>query len=146
MATTIDPRTRLEVLDREECLAMLGHQSLGRLAVVGAENRPYVFPVMYTLDGTAIVFRTDRGTKLHLADGHWVAFECDGVDATYHTGWSVVVSGVAEEISNASEIVRLSKLPLGVWLPGDAPRWVRIRPMSISGRRIPPHGSTGAAC
>jgi uncharacterized protein len=146
MAATIDPRTRLEVLDREECLSLLRRHSMGRLAVVGEDRRPYVFPVNYAVDGTSIIFRTDRGTKLHLADGHWVAFECDGLDTVYHTGWSVLVSGIAEEISNGAELVRLSKLPLGVWRPGGAPRWVRIRTMSISGRRIPLHGSTGEPC
>jgi nitroimidazol reductase NimA-like FMN-containing flavoprotein (pyridoxamine 5'-phosphate oxidase superfamily) len=146
MAATIDPRTRLEVLDREECLSLLRRHSMGRLAVVGEDRRPYMFPVNYAVDGTSIIFRTDRGTKLHLADGHWVAFECDGLDTVYHTGWSVLVSGIAEEVSNAAELVRLSKLPLGVWRPGAAPRWVRIRSMSISGRRIPLHGSTGEPC
>ena len=146
MAATIDPRTRLEVLDREECLSLLRRHTVGRLAVVGDDRRPYVFPVNYALDGSAVVFRTDRGTKLHLADGRWVAFECDGIDTLYHTGWSVLVSGVAEEVSNAAEVVRLSKLPLGGWCPGAHPRWVRIRSMGISGRRIPPHGSNDESC
>jgi nitroimidazol reductase NimA-like FMN-containing flavoprotein (pyridoxamine 5'-phosphate oxidase superfamily) len=99
-----------------------------------------VFPVNFTLDGRAIVFRTDRGTKLHGARNNSVAFECDGIDREYHTGWSVVVQGVAEEVHSAVDIARLERLPLRPWC--DAPKtiWLRIRPNSLTGRRIPPHG------
>src|SRR5262249_15027106 len=64
MTARIDPRTQLEVLDRDECLALLARESLGRLAVVSDDGRPYVFPVNFALDGAAVVFRTDHGTKL----------------------------------------------------------------------------------
>ena len=64
MSASVDARTQLEVLGRTECISLLGRSSLGRLAVV-CEGLPLVFPVNFTLDGEAIVFRTDAGTKLH---------------------------------------------------------------------------------
>lgn len=139
MDTRVDPRTGLEELDRDECLRLLAHAPIGRLAVVVAEC-PLVFPVNFTVDGTAIVFRTDHGTKLHGARQGLVAFECDGIDLEYHTGWSVLVQGRAEEVENPVEIARLERLPLGPWCPGPKPVWLRIRARSIAGRRIPPHG------
>ena len=94
MEGRIDSRTGMEELDRDECMRLLADSPLGRLAVVVADH-PLVFPVNFTLDGNAIVFRTDRGTKLHGARNGPVAFECDGIDREYHTGWSVLVQGIA---------------------------------------------------
>src|SRR4051794_27593186 len=109
MATDIDRRTGLEVLDHDECVALLERSSLTRIAVVIGEQ-PLVFPVNFTLDGDAVVFRTDPGTKLYAARDGRVAFECDGVDAVYHTGWSVLGTGRAEEIVNEAELERLARL------------------------------------
>src|SRR4051794_31296081 len=112
MGTEIDPRTGLEVLDRNECWALIGTGGLGRIAVV-TEHWPLVFPVNYTLDGEAVVFRSDAGTKVHAARNGPVAFECDGVDSVYHTGWSVLITGIADEVVNEAELARLARLPLG---------------------------------
>jgi uncharacterized protein len=141
----IEPRTGLEVLDRHECMALLSANSLGRIAVVTDGGRPLVFPVNFALDGDAIVLRTNPGTKLRRAISSWVAFECDGIDSVYHTGWSVLASGIGEEVDNAAEIARLSLLPLALWSPGPKATWVRIRPRTLSGRRIPPHGPNGVS-
>jgi uncharacterized protein len=138
--TEIDPRTGLEVLDREQCMALLDRCCLGRMAVV-VEGRPLIFPVNFALDGGSIVLRTDPGTKLYGARSGAVAFECDGTDGLYHEGWSVLATGMAEEVHNDAEIADLERLPLGVWSPGPHSTWLRIRPRSVTGRRIPPHGN-----
>jgi nitroimidazol reductase NimA-like FMN-containing flavoprotein (pyridoxamine 5'-phosphate oxidase superfamily) len=140
MRTEIDPRTGLEILDRDECIGLLAHQPIGRVAIVTMDGRPLVFPVNFALDGNAIVFRSDPGTKLHGARRGQIAFECDGVDSTYHTGWSVLATGIAEEVDNAAELARLARLPLGPWCPGPKSTWLRLRPLMLTGRRIPPHG------
>lgn len=137
----IEARTGLELLDRHECLALLARSSLGRIAVVGDGERPLIFPVNFALDGESIVFRTDPGTKLRRATHGWVAFECDGVDGVYHTGWSVVASGLAEQVRNTAEIAELARLPLALWCPGPKSAWIRVRPRMLSGRRIAPHGA-----
>jgi uncharacterized protein len=139
MTTKIDRRTGLEELDRVECPRLVASSPIGRLAVV-VGGRPLVHPVNFALDGQAIVLRTDTGTKLHGARNGPVAFECDGVDSTYHTGWSVVVQAKAEEVVLAADVARFDRLPLGPWCPGPKPTWLRLRPQSITGQRIPPHG------
>ncbi len=141
MSTKIDRRTGLEELDRDECLRLAASASLGRLAVVVA-GRPLVFPVNFAFDGDAIVLRTDAGTKLHGARNGPVAFECDGIDGLFHTGWSVLVLAVAEEVLDPVEIARLEQLPLGPWCPGPHSTWLRLRSETVTGRRIPPHGRT----
>lgn len=139
MAVRIEARTGLEELDRDECLTLLAHAPLGRLGVV-IGGRPLVFPVNFTLDGHVIVFRTAAGTKLHAARNGPVAFEVDGIDGAYHTGWSVIALGDAEQVTDPSEIARLERLPLTPWCEAAKPVWVRIRPTALTGRRIPPHG------
>lgn len=141
MGARIDHRTGLEELDRDECLHLLAESPLGRLGVV-IGGQPLVFPVNFTLDGDAIVLRTDVGTKLHAARNAPVALECDGIDTAYHTGWSVLAVGDAEEVTSPSEIARLEHLPLGPWCPSAKPIWLRLRAKSITGRRIPPPGHT----
>ena len=132
-----DGRTGLDVLDRDECLALLGQCSLGRLAVV-IDDLPLIFPVNFALDGDAIVFRNDPGSKVDGARNRPVAFECDWTDALSQTGWSVLVTGDAVPVRDSAERDRLGHLPLGPWCPGPKAIWLRIQPKTLSGRRIPP--------
>ncbi len=130
MSAGVDRRTGLEELDRDECLKLLARAPLGRLGVVVA-GRPLVFPVNFTLDGAAVVLRTDEGTKLYAARNGPVAFECDGIDRVYHTGWSVLMLGDAEEIRTPLEVARLERLPLAPWSSTPKPTWLRDRQCSI---------------
>jgi hypothetical protein len=132
----LDPRTHLEVLPLDVCKRLLTLHHLGRLGVI-ADGRPLVLPVNYTFDGDCVVFRTDDGTKLHAALGQPVAFEIDGADNVWHSGWSVVVTGEAQLVPD-DEQDDLRGLPLGPWCPGPKRTWVRIAADAISGRRIVP--------
>ena len=124
------------VLDEAECLELLSRSSIGRVAVtIGAV--PAVFPVNFRLVDRSIVFRTGTGTKLDAAVRHAVvAFEVDEVDRLYHEGWSVLVVGVANELTDPEPLERALQLPLEPWAPGDRQFIVRIRLDFVSGRRI----------
>jgi nitroimidazol reductase NimA-like FMN-containing flavoprotein (pyridoxamine 5'-phosphate oxidase superfamily) len=141
MTTEIDSRTGLEILDRDECEALLRSSAIGRVATVSVHRWPLIFPVNFAMDGGAVVFRTDVGSMLYGARRGAIAFECDGIDIMYHTGWSVLATGQAEEVVNEAELARLARLPLGAWSPGPKSTWLRLRPQMLTGRRIPPHGS-----
>lgn len=82
-------------LSRQQCLDLLADEYVGRLAVI-VGRRPEIFPVNYVLDGDAIVFRTASGTKLSGTTQGEVAFEVDQLHLPSHSGWSVVVHGVAQ--------------------------------------------------
>jgi nitroimidazol reductase NimA-like FMN-containing flavoprotein (pyridoxamine 5'-phosphate oxidase superfamily) len=137
MTTFRDAHSGLEMLERKECLRLLAAHDVGRLAVVDA-GRPVIFPVNYVLDGETVVFRTDSGTKLEASRRAPVAFEIDELDPDRHEGWSVVVLGYAEEISvfDPPRVRRLQWLPLHPWAGGEKAHWVRIVPVTISGRQI----------
>ncbi len=132
----IDDHTALEHIPREECLGLLGAQYLGRIAVTVA-GRPLIMPVNYVVDDGSIVFRSDEGTKFHAAvRGEFVGFEIDDADPEDHSGWSVLVTGVAEEIVDPVERRRAERLPLRSWAPGEKAHFLRITPVTVSGRRI----------
>jgi nitroimidazol reductase NimA-like FMN-containing flavoprotein (pyridoxamine 5'-phosphate oxidase superfamily) len=132
-------RGGLEVLDRNECLELLATARIGRVALHW-DALPAVTPVNFALDGESIVFRTGPGTKLAAAvTGAVVAFEVDEIDPWYHEGWSVVVTGMAEAVTDPAEVSRLRKLPLNPWAPGPKDDYVRIEAVMVSGRRLSRH-------
>lgn len=133
----IDNRSGFEVLDRRECLRLLAGEVVGRVAVVEAGS-PLVLPVNFGLDGDIVVFRTGPGTKLSEARGHAACFEVDDFDRETRSGWSVVVRGRMEEVTEYSPalLARLAHLA-EPWLDGDRNHVVRIVPTSITGRRVP---------
>jgi nitroimidazol reductase NimA-like FMN-containing flavoprotein (pyridoxamine 5'-phosphate oxidase superfamily) len=127
----------LEVLGREECLALLGSAPIGRI-VFTDRALPAVQPVSFAVSGGDIVIRTAPGSKLAAAARNAVvAFEADEFDPVAGTGWSVVVTGEARVVSEAGELERLRALPLPVWVPGDRGHYLAITAELVSGRRVP---------
>jgi uncharacterized protein len=130
-------RAGLEILHLGDCFLLLESVPLGRIGFV-ARGEVVILPVNFLVDGQDIAFRTAAGSKLCAAEvGHYVGFEADSYDAAAGTGWSVVVNGLAEIVESNEEAARLDALGLSSWGTGTAGRvWVRIRPSSITGRRI----------
>ena len=127
------------VLSREECLRLLALNRFGRLAVALAAGAPVIRPVNYTFDepSKSVVFRTSDGSKLHaVLHAGEAAFEIDGVDEGSRTGWSVVLHGVAEPVTNPADVRHLDALDMTPWAPGHKRHWVRIRARTVTGRRI----------
>jgi len=131
-----DDRTVQEI-SHSECLELLRTSAVGRVAGT-VDGHPFVLPVNYAVDGDHVVFKTAAGTKLSGSTFARVAFEIDGFDAESRTGWSVVVEGVATDISDMvdSGSARLRALDLQPWFPGEKTHWVAIQPESITGRRV----------
>lgn len=132
----IDNRTGLVVLDRDECFRLLGAAGVGRVAVVDG-GRPVIFPVNYAVHDEEILIRTAGGTKLDAAArGQQVAFEIDSADPLYHTGWSVLVRGRCEEVTDPARLAEIERLPLRPWAAGEKNHVIAIRAESVTGRRI----------
>lgn len=127
----------LVVMGLDECLDRLREEPVGRLGLVD-HGEPVILPVNYALDGRSIVFRTAHGSKLAAAIMQApVCFEVDGWDTMDHTGWSVLVKGIADEVLDDGEIARLSELPTRPWSHPDLRvNWVRIMSEEITGRRV----------
>jgi nitroimidazol reductase NimA-like FMN-containing flavoprotein (pyridoxamine 5'-phosphate oxidase superfamily) len=130
-------RNGLEVLDRDECLSLLRKATVGRVAVTAAAL-PRVFPVTFRVSGDQILFRTSPGTKLDAATNNTVVgFEADNFDPDARTGWSVMVTGVAREVSDPDELRATKGLQLPRWAPSEDSRVIAVSIELVSGRRIP---------
>jgi nitroimidazol reductase NimA-like FMN-containing flavoprotein (pyridoxamine 5'-phosphate oxidase superfamily) len=129
-------RNGLDVLSVDECFELLSLAHVGRIALsIGA--LPVILPVNFHLLDDDVVVRSAPGTKMDAAVSHTVvAFEADAFSPMDHTGWSVLVQGLADEISDPSELRRASALPLRAWASDCVNRFIRIRSQEISGRRL----------
>jgi nitroimidazol reductase NimA-like FMN-containing flavoprotein (pyridoxamine 5'-phosphate oxidase superfamily) len=130
-------RTGLEPMSRDEWWVRLGEASLGRVGVLAGQE-PLVLPINLAVDGDRIVFRTGAGTKFHaMVSGRPISVEIDGVDETYHHGWSVLAVGRAEEVTDDLEVARLAAtVKLRPWAGGDKTHWMVLDPDRVTGRRI----------
>jgi uncharacterized protein len=138
---TSDPRG-LDLLDREECLRLLRCAPVGRI-VYTANALPAVQPVNYVLDGETIVIRTESRSNLAAAGRHdVVAFEVDDIDPVRGTGWSVVVTGRAREVTGSAAVARLTALPLHPWTLDGPCRFVQISCEIVTGHRLTDDGAS----
>ncbi len=103
----------VEVLSHAECLELLAGHHFGRIGVV-ADGQPIILPVNYVFHDGHVALPTDPGTKLSAAAQGRVAFEVDEIDDSLHTGWSVLVTGVGYEVTDAldSTSVATRRLPV----------------------------------
>ncbi len=131
-------RAGLDILPVDECLRLVASVPVGRVGIF-ADGEVVVLPVNHVLDGQDPVFRTARGAKLSAAaEQNVAAFEADWYDEVTRTGWSVLITGRAEVIYAEAELERLSQRGLRAWPDAaEHPFWVRIRALSVTGRRIP---------
>jgi uncharacterized protein len=134
-------RTGLEILHLGDCYSLLGSVPVGRIGFVEGDE-VVILPVNFLMDGQDVVFTTGAGAKLSAVEiGHYVGFEADSYDPATGAGWSVVAKGLAETVDSPEEAARLDALGLKSWAGNGRRVWVRIRPVSISGRRTPAHAA-----
>jgi len=130
------PVLSVQVLDREECIGSLQRSAIGRV-VLSVGCIPVALPVNMALFEGDVVFATNEGAKLDAAiHGNVVSVEVDNFDPMYHTGWSVLVTGVAELLTDPHDIERIHRLPLQPWAPGSDLYFVRVPSTMVTGRRI----------
>ena len=132
----IESTPRVDALSDEECRRLLETHRFGRLAVHGRDGLA-IFPVNYVYSEGHLAIRTEPGAKLDGAVQSSVAFEIDEVDDLMRTGWSVVVTGSAFEVTDSldeqSQLIRT--FPVDSWA-GERSLWLRVEPRTITGRMV----------
>lgn len=129
-------RHGLDVLDRQECLALLGSVPVGRLGL-SIDALPVIVPVNFVLDGDRIIIGTGEGSKFDAAvAGVVVCFEADYWDPLDHHGWSVLVQGPTWVVTDERDLERCRRLPLRPWGQPEDLRYVAIGVEVLSGRRL----------
>ena len=122
-------------LDREECLCLLRQAPIGRV-VLSQKCLPVALPVNICVLDDAVVFATDEGSKLDAAvTGQVVSVEVDDIDTSDRTGWSVVVTGIADLVTDRLQFEQ-ARAQLHPWAPGPHPFFVKVPSTLVSGRRL----------
>jgi uncharacterized protein len=127
----------LAVLSFAECLELVASEPVGRVAFA-RDGDIEVLPVNHCVVDQTVAFRTAGGSKFTAAYwGSVVAFEVDSYDAGRHSGWSVLVKGRAERVTDDAMLARLAATGLRTWSPSASrSEWVVIHADEVSGRRL----------
>ena len=126
-----------EELSEAQCWSLLGGQTTGRIAFL-QDGRLQVFPVNYVVHGQSVYFRTSEDSGLALLPGDLNAsFQVDSHDGDAMAGWSVLVSGRANAVSDESLLTTLWGMRTPAPYGGGARNlFVGIDPMLVTGRRV----------
>lgn len=137
VTTSAPPPPRVDALSREECLALLGTVSVGRLGV-SIDALPAILPVNFVVHDNMVILRSVPGTKLDAAlKQRVVAFEADSYSEDGTRAWSVLVRGVASAVTDEARLAELRALPLRSWaFPDSADHFIAIATTMVSGRRF----------
>jgi uncharacterized protein len=124
----------ISILSETECWNLISSEALGRL-VTAVDGQPEIFPVNFVVQHRTILFRTAEGTKLiSAAINNNVLFEVDDHNAV--EGWSVIVKGMARTLRTNEDIDEAERAQLLPWTATVKQHFVRIRPISVTGRRF----------
>ncbi|MEY2468938.1 MAG: hypothetical protein QOF21_1636 [Actinomycetota bacterium] len=134
-------RNEPELLARRECLRLLGHSNVGRLAL-SSGALPMIVAVNYRVAHDVLLVRTPATERLKAAtDGTVVAFEASGVETDDNAAWSVSIAGVAreataDELATADEQDPVDVATLPDWVAPHAERVIAISIEHVTGRRV----------
>jgi nitroimidazol reductase NimA-like FMN-containing flavoprotein (pyridoxamine 5'-phosphate oxidase superfamily) len=117
-----------------ECWQLLASVSIGRV-VFTHRAMPAIRPVNHLVEGRTIIIRTHLGAAIASRAGSVVCYEADQIDAASHTGWSVIVTGLARLVTDPGAITRYADA-LEPWIAGEMNQVVAIEPRFVSGIRL----------
>lgn len=133
------PRRTIE-LTESECWALLSSASIGRV-VFTQHAMPAIRPVNHLVHDRTIVIRTHLGAAIAaraVADnraGAVVCYEADDLDPVRHTGWSVIVTGLARLVTDPDVVEHYAEL-LEPWVADSMDFVVTIESRFVSGIRL----------
>ena len=121
-------------------MRLLASVRLGRIVFTHRALRA-IRPVNHVLHGKDIVIRTHPGAAIVAytgpASGVVVAYEADAIDPGTGFGWSVIVTGIARQVTGHDDVARYKQL-LQPWVAGEMDQVIRIRPEIVTGYRLGP--------
>ena len=113
-------------------------KKVGRIAYC-ERQAPVVLPVNYTVQSQSIVFRTRAGSRLaRFMNDAKASFQVDEIDDPLEAGWSVLVIGLAQWVTDTEELSDLwwDQRQPQPWAEGERNAFVRIAPAAVTGRRV----------
>lgn len=120
-----------------ESWQLLGSVSLGRI-VFTQQAMPAIRPVNHLVDDETVIIRSHLGAAIvarAAGDGTVVCYEADDIDPVRHTGWSVIVTGMAHLVRDPAVITRYEQL-LEPWAAGRMDYLISVKPQIITGIQL----------
>jgi hypothetical protein len=135
MERTPSTRPALLTLAPYECWRLLDQPVRVARVVWTVDGAAAIVPVNYAVADGALWFRTTPDSRLaRECPGREVLVEIDSLDPVARSGWSVIVTGVAESVDALDVPDILGGLE--VWPRGDRPLFLRVAADHVTGRRL----------
>ena len=127
----------LRELSYAECRALLVRQQAGRIAV-STPDGPHIIPLNYSVVDESIVFRTTPFSVLATYGRNAkLAFEVDHFRDEQQLGWSVVVRGRADVVTDPQELAHIRQIcPPFPWAEGSRNLHFRLPFQELTGRTV----------
>ncbi|MFH8371717.1 helix-turn-helix domain-containing protein [Streptomyces sp. NPDC018031] len=123
-------------LSEADCWERLGTHGVGRLGL-SAADAPLVLPVNYLVDARTVVYRTEQASPAAVTGGTQLSFEADHLSEGDSSGWSVLIVGTAEHLTDPAETEAFAgRSGSQPWAGGPRNLWIRLVPDQVSGRLI----------
>jgi nitroimidazol reductase NimA-like FMN-containing flavoprotein (pyridoxamine 5'-phosphate oxidase superfamily) len=129
----------LRELSYAECRGLLVRQQAGRVAV-STPDGPHIIPLNYSVVDESIVFRTTPFSVLATYGRNAkLAFEVDHFRDEQQLGWSVVVRGRADVVTDPEELAHIRQIcPPFPWVEGSRNLHFRLPFQELTGRTVGP--------
>jgi nitroimidazol reductase NimA-like FMN-containing flavoprotein (pyridoxamine 5'-phosphate oxidase superfamily) len=127
----------LRELTYAECRALLVRQQTGRVAVATPDG-PHIVPLNYSVVDESVVFRTTPFSVLATYGRNAkLAFEVDHFREEQQLGWSVLVRGRADVVTDPAELAHIRRIWAPYpWADGARNLHFRIPFQELTGRSV----------
>jgi nitroimidazol reductase NimA-like FMN-containing flavoprotein (pyridoxamine 5'-phosphate oxidase superfamily) len=139
MAMQLNDTRIFERLGAEECWLLVGGQGVGRIGFMG-ETHVQIVPTRYDAQRGTAYFRAGTfGELARRVHGQAVSLQVDDLDRGTFSGWSVVMTGTAHRVEDATTVAaRWSVGRPAPWLPTPESQWIALQVDDIRGERVLP--------
>jgi nitroimidazol reductase NimA-like FMN-containing flavoprotein (pyridoxamine 5'-phosphate oxidase superfamily) len=132
----VTPSRQVVELTRSESWELLAGAAVGRI-VFTHHALPAIRPVNHLVDEDTVIFRSNLGAAIagRAREGAVVCYEADDIDPVRHTGWSVIVTGMARLVLDPAAVRRYQQL-LRPWAEGPKDQVIAVTPQIVTGVRL----------
>lgn len=125
-------------LSTDECWALIAGQTTGRIGFLH-EGQVTIWPLNCIVYDRGVYFRTAEDGVIARSGLERAAFQLDHIDSVARSGWTILVNGRVERVTDPGLLTTLWGRPTDEpWAPGQRNVFFCISGDRISGRRVHP--------